>query len=303
MSKSGDKLYWATLMPVFCSQAKNPNEIAYDILDKTSGLLFYTKSNKDIKFSSSILDTIGAQAPEDIELSSSLLVGTTWDGPDFFKAYILDAVCGYTVGAGDEYFSSLPQISKKSGKNYLKFTPEEMQNHFLLNSGLYIIDPVRRWRFSTLPIIPNPDFELANAILDFEYGSDIEEAMRNTSKEFYELLFPDTYGFSTTLIFPNQAEVDDDQGELKKIKELAYAKFIEELDGDDLEGLIKTLWPTENIDPYTGKKETSPWGDNPYKRDPYDSSAASAASATYEDYKKYMKKYKDDRWDPGAYNK
>lgn len=301
MSKSGDKLYWATLMPVFCSQAKNSNEIAYDILDKTSGLLFYTKSNKDIKFSSSILDTIGAQAPEDIEISSPLLVGTKWDGPDFFKAYILDAL-SYGA-AGDEYFSSLPQISKKSGKNYLKFTPEEMQNHFLLNSGLYIIDPVLRWS-SPLPIIPNPDFELANAILDFEYGSDIEEAMRNTSKEFYELLFPDTYGFSTTLIFPNQAEVDDDQGELKKIKELAYAKSIEELDGDDIETLIKKLWPTEKIDPYTGKKEPmTPWGDNPYDKDPYDSSAASAASSTYEDYKKYMKKYKDDRWDPGAYNK
>jgi len=288
-------------MHVLCSLFFFKQKTAYEILDKTSGLLFYTKSNKDIKFSSSILDTIGAQAPEDIEISSPLLVGTTWDGPDFFKAYILDAL-NYGA-AGDEYFASLPQISKKSGKNYLKFTPEEMQNHFLLNSGLYIIDPVLRWS-SPLHIIPNPDFELANAILDFEYGSDIEEAMRNTSKEFYELLFPDTYGFSTTLIFPNQAEVDDDQGELKKIKELAYAKSIEELDGDDLEGLIKKLWPTEKIDPYTGKKETSdPWGDNPYNRDPYDSSAASAASATYEDYKKYMKKYKDDRWDPGAYNK
>lgn len=291
MSKSGDKLYWATLMPVFCSQAKNSNEIAYDILDKTSGLLFYTKSNKDIKFSSSILDTIGAQAPEDIELSSSLLVGTTWDGPDFFKAYILDALD-----------SPLPRKS---------FTPEQMLNHFLLNSGLYIIDPAPlinpqspliKHQSKPLHIIPNPDFELANAILDFEYGSDIEEALRNTSKEFYELLFPDTYGFSTTLIFPNQAEVDDDQGELKKIKEL-HGLGPEELDGDDLEGLIKKLWPTDKKNPYTGKKETSPWGDNPYKRDPYDSSAASAASATYEDYKKYLKKYKEDDWDPGAYNK
>ena len=303
MGKLGTNWYWATLMPVFSSQPKNwqlPDPMAMN------GLLFYIQPEDKIKFSDSVLDAMQAVAP--IIVPESVLKSSVWDGPKIFRDYILEnTTLHFNVGTSQ---TAAPAIHIS---NDIK---EQMQNEFLVNCGLYIEVPGATP--SDTKLIPNPDFNLATAMLNstplFITHPDF---IAITGQEFYNLLLPDNYGFSTTLIFPNQDLVDEgvdsidtlekailDEAEKKekakeKARKLSYEEWLKKMK----ERGPNDPWGPSAPDPY--KK---PWDPDPYPRpkprpNPYTyppDDDWNPKPYDYEKYKEWMQKKKD--WDE-AYDK
>ena len=292
----GTNLYWATLMPIFSPQPKHIQTL-YE-------LLVYIQHEHKIEFSSSVLEAMKADAP--VDTISSLLQSSTWDGPQFFTDYIFENVPTLTT-PGSITPATAAAISSVKPIHFSQDVKEQLQNEFLLNCGLYIKDPSAHLNIPGLPlsIIPNPDFNLAGSVMDSSWGTIHNQPPINfvatTGEEFYQLLGPDNYGFSTTLIFPNQALVDEDvpdddeDEEEKKKKPNPFNPA----------PITKTPWdPTKN--PYGDKPSPYPY---PKEKAPYDYSHSGASAADYKKYKEGMikKGHEDDNWPGhdkyGDYNK
>jgi hypothetical protein len=276
-----------------------------------NGLLFYIQPEDKIKFSDSVLDAMQAEAPSIISDAGRLLKSSTWDGPKIFRDYILEnTTLHFNVGTSQ---TAVPAIHIS---NDIK---EQMQNEFLVNCGLYIEVPGATP--SDTKLIPNPDFNLATAMMDSKLDLRGPNALSNfigkTGQEFYKLILPDNYGFSTTLIFPNQDLVDEgvdsidtlekailDEAEKKekakeKARKLSYEEWLKKIK----EGGPNDPWGPTAPDPY--KK---PWDPDPYPRpkprpNPYTyppDDDWDPKPYDYEKYKEWMQKKKD--WDE-AYDK
>lgn len=293
MGKPGTNSYWATLMPVFSPQPRrNQPEPDWPGLN---GLLVYVQHEHKIEFSSSVLEVMKAQAP--VDNISSLLKSSTWDGPKFFQDYIIESATSHFRHA-----QANPPI------HISKDIKEQMQKEFLVNCGLYIEDPKPHLNLAGLPlsIIPNPDFNLAEAVMDSSWGTTPTAPINFvaiTGEEFYQLLGPDNYGFSTTLIFPNQAVIDgdvptDDEDEAKTEKE--KKEFKPKTSYEDWLKLLKERGSDDN--PWG--PSTDPWKEpypktkprpNPYTYPPdddWDHTKRPDNSYDYEKYKEWLQKKK-----------
>lgn len=286
----GTNLYWATLMPIFSPQPKGVDDKQWPILD---GILFYIQHEHKIKFSSSVLEVMKADAP--VDTISSLLQSSTWDGPQFFTDYIFENVPVLVKPHAHPTHTPAIHIS-----NDVK---EQIQNEFLINSGLYIKDPKLNLPIGPgmpISIIPNPDFDLATTMLKRDHlwarranQAEIHAFIEIVGEDFYTLLLRENYGFSTTLIFPNQALVDEgvsDDDEDEEEKEKKPNPFNP--------APMKTPWdPTKN--PYGDKPSPYPY---PKEKAPYDYSHSGASAADYKKYKEGMIKngHEDDNW-PGQH--
>lgn len=292
MGKKKTNAIWATLMPVFSPQQKGEKtlDLKYQISVHEAlahnGLLIYMTADKEIDFSVSVLAAMNAQAPVESNDGDVVLTNSPWNGPEIFTDYILGSV---TVPS-----SSSPSMSA-----------EEIQNKFLVSSGLY------GFNVKTGLLSPNPDFDLATAMMDTKLGQPGMAQTPNSikdhaPKEFYQLLLPDTYGFSTTLILPNQADVDSDASD-KKVAALSQL-LDTKTDSDaekDLDNFMKKYWPADKRNPY----EDNPYDNYPPKKSkgwppvpapgPYDYS-----NPDYDKYRDWLKKMKeqgDDDWGTGKY--
>ncbi len=316
MGKQGTNSYWATLMPVFSSKPKNwqlPDPMAM------TGLLFYVKHEDKIKFSDSVLDAMQAEAPVITpDNAGSLLQSSIWDGPKIFQDYILESVPATTMNPLTSVKPSAIHIS-----NDVK---EQMQNEFLVNCGLYIQDPTFLTKTKSNPIIPNPDFDLAEAVMDSSWGTTPTAPINFvaiTGEEFYQLLGSDNYGFSTTLIFPNQDLVDKDVDSLvdtlekaildeaekkekakEKARKLSYEEWLKKMkEKEGGPGSPNDPWGPSAPDPYKKPWDPDPYPSpkprpNPYTYPPDDD--WNPKPYDYEKYKEWMQKKKD--WDE-AYDK
>ena len=257
MAKQGTNMFWATLMPVFAPQPKDEPLLTYN-----NGLLMYIRHDQKITFSSSVLEAMEAVAP--IVSVGNILKSSTWDGPLIFQNYVLEnSALGFQTVT----------------KPISTAEAEKMHNEFLLNSGLYVM------QVSSGLLIPNPNYDLSTAVMDSALmgmsmpsgkgvGTTKKELIAITGEEFYQLLLPDTYGFSTTLIYPNQSLVDGIIEKMKKskkeeddAKETSFEEFIKALkEGDNPYVDPKDPYPK---DPW--KKKPDPWGPSPgtpYPGDP-----------------------------------
>ena len=301
MAKEMNNWFWATLMPVFSPQPTrlrisppqslrpNPHVEAHN------GLIVYSKHKDAIDFSSSVLGAMQAVAP--VIVPEGVLKSSVWDGPKLFQDFILTnmastslSLSGWTAGA-------------PSGTS-----PEKIYNEFVINTGLYIEDPlISATPGKIAPIVPNPDFNLAEVMLVFGQAGMLDSArmadfIKITGEEFYKLLLPDNYGFSTTLIFPDQdilnedSQAEIDAAEIEKLR--AYEEFIK---------ILKEGHPDEwdPVDPY---KKPKPWGDptgpgapwepklhrpNPYDPKPSDKNPYKWYPEDYDKYRSYLGKKKD----------
>lgn len=288
MGKLGTNGYWATLMPVFGPRQKRH----MSAIEGNTGLLFYIKHGDKIEFSDSVLEAMQAEAPVITpDNAGSLLQSAIWDGPKIFRDYILENI---PLQVAPKKLTSV----KPSAIHIANDVKEQMQNDFLVNCGLYIQDPTFLTKTKSNPIIPNPDFDLAIAMLSCEipnlgagWDQDALDAfIEIVGEEFYKLLLSENYGFSTTLIFPNLDIVDDldtvDQAIKEKIakKEAkkAYEDWLKKMK-ERKPGAPKDPWDPSPPDPYK-----TPWDPDPYphpkpRPNPY----------TYPP---------DDDWDPKPYD-
>ena len=252
MAKQGTNMFWATLMPVFAPQPKDEPLLTYN-----NGLLMYIRHDQKITFSSSVLEAMEAVAP--IVSVGNILKSSTWDGPLIFQNYVLEnSALGFQTVT----------------KPISTAEAEKMHNEFLVNSGLYV------YQVSSGLLIPNPNYDLSTAVMDSALmgmsmpsgkgvGTTKKELIAITGEEFYQLLLPDTYGFSTTLIYPNQSLVDGIIEKMKKskkeeddAKETSFEEFIKALkEGDNPYVDPKDPYPK---DPW--KKKPDPWGPSPGTR-------------------------------------
>jgi hypothetical protein len=269
MGKQGTNPYWATLMPVFSPQPKDWN---LPVPFAANGFLFYVRHEHKIKFSDSVLEAMQAEAP--IITSGSLLQGSTWDGPKIFREYILEnATLHFSKGKSSAKLPSAIHLS-----NDIK---EQRQNEFLVNCGLYIEDPSSTIKSNPFAIIPNPDFNLAEAVMDSSWGTTPTTPVNFvaiTGEEFYELLLPDNYGFSTTLIFPNQDLLDGDEDAdsmltlekaiLEEAEKEAKEKDKEKRRKMSYEEWIKWMEKQRKPDPWGPPGPGDPWNPDPYPNAP-----------------------------------
>ena len=283
MAKQITNWYWATLMPVFTPQLKRIKEWG-SLPFASNGFLLYIKHKDNVNFSPSILDAMQAAAP--IVSSGITLQSSTWDGPTIFRDYILD-------NSTLQFTSVIPP----SGPIVLSQDErEKIHNEFLINCGLYIEDTKSKKLTSqgkSITLIPNPDFDLATAMIESVItwrgaGLDQDELdafIKITGVQFYELLGSDNYGFSTTLIFPNQSLVDggvdsmidsivekmeeaEKKEKEKKKRHLSYEEWIKKMKdrGDEPWGPPGPGTPW-NPDPYPNVPQPRP---NPYGYPPED---------------------------------
>ena len=277
MSKKKTNALWATLIPIFSAQQKSMPVIANmsGDLDERYRLLIYMTADKEIDFSVSVLAAMNAQAPVESNDGDDVLMNSPWNGPEIFTDYIL---------------GNVPVSSIKPEH----MSAEEMQNEFLVSSNLYMKNLHN--------IIPNPDFELATEMKDY-YGqlftiADIDAFIEITGEKFYQLLRPDNYGFSTTLIFPNQALVDEDVPDDDEDEEEKKKK------PNPFNPTTKAPWDPTN--PYRDIPTPQSY---PKEKSPYDYSHSGASAADYRKYKENMMKkgHEDDNWPGhdkyGDYNK
>ena len=256
MAKKMTNWFWATLMPVFSPQPKHKNPGPQNVpspprslrpntghVEAHNGLIVYSKHKDGIDFSSSVLDAMQAVAP--IIVPESVLKSSVWDGPKIFQDFILA--------------NMVPDLGRSS---------EEMYNDFVLLTGLYIQDPLISSKPGKIvPIVPNPDFNLAEVMLESVFTwrgagldqDEIDAFIKITGEEFYKLLLPDNYGFSTTLIFPNQDLVDGDLPDDKTKKEKTKKE--------------KKKGTPMSYEDWLKKMEKGPWGPpgpgDPWSPDPY----------------------------------
>ena len=183
---------WATIMPVFSPRVKDM--FLFD-KDGDGHIIFYGKSANPIMFSTSVLDAMDAEAPA--PTTPGILVEAIWSGPKVFEAYVLQsAISNYPGG-----------ITSAASNNLSPSEKVKMHNDFLLNCGMYVFD------VSTGLMIPNPDYDMAAQMIEFDFGEPALGEFIDFCKgreEFCKLLQPENYGFSTTLIYPNQNIVNED---------------------------------------------------------------------------------------------
>ncbi len=321
MAKQITNWYWATLMPVFTPQLKRIKEWG-SLPFASNGFLLYIKHKDNVNFSPSILDAMQAAAP--IVSSGITLQSSTWDGPTIFRDYILD-------NSTLQFTSVIPP----SGPIVLSQDErEKIHNEFLINCGLYIEDTKSKKLTSqgkSITLIPNPDFDLATAMIESVItwrgaGLDQDELdafIKITGVQFYELLGSDNYGFSTTLIFPNQDLVDKDVDSLvdtlekaildeaekkekakEKARKLSYEEWLKKMkEKEGGPGSPNDPWGPSAPDPYKKPWDPDPYPSpkprpNPYTYPPDDD--WNPKPYDYEKYKEWMQKKKD--WDE-AYDK
>ena len=248
---------WATIMPVFSPRVKDM--FLFD-KDGDGHIIFYGKSANPIMFSTSVLDAMDAEAPP--PTSAGILVGAVWDGPKVFEAYVLQsAISNYPGG-----------ITSAASNNLSPSEKVKMHNDFLLNCGMYVFD------VSTGLMIPNPDYDMATKIIELDFGDSALGEFIDFCKgreEFCKLLQPENYGFSTTLIYPNQNIVNEDPESPATAANPPLATvFIKRMKDEDPWGKPKkNPWP--QIDPYNpppyaakqpyGGKSKWDWDSSDYK--------------------------------------
>jgi hypothetical protein len=219
-------------------------------------------------FSTSVLDAMDAEAPA--PTPPGILVEAIWDGPKVFEAYVLQsAISNYPGG-----------ITSAASNNLSPSEKVKMHNDFLLNCGMYVFD------VSTGLMIPNPDYDMAVQMIEFDFGEPALGEFIDFCKgreEFCKLLQPENYGFSTTLIYPNQNIVDEDDEDDEDDKKTPpkkknpygdYDEFIKRMKDEDPWGKPKiNPWPEidpYNPPPYAGKQPYAPnkswdWDSGDYK--------------------------------------
>jgi hypothetical protein len=258
---------WATLMPVFSPRVKD--SFSFQEWDSADGpIIFYGKPTNPIMFSTSVLDAMDAEAPA--PTPPGILVEAIWDGPKVFEAYVLQsAISNYPGG-----------ITSAASNNLSPSEKVKMHNDFLLNCGMYVFD------VSTGLMIPNPDYDMATKIIELDFGDSALGEFIDFCKgreEFCKLLQPENYGFSTTLIYPNQNIVDEDDEDDEDDKKTPpkkknpygdYDEFIKRMKDEDPWGKPKiNPWPEidpYNPPPYAGKQPYAPnkswdWDSGDYK--------------------------------------
>jgi len=250
---------WATIMPVFSPRVKD--SFSFQEWDSADGhIIFYGKSANPIMFSTSVLDAMDAEAPP--PTSAGILVGAVWDGPKVFEAYVLQsAISNYPGG-----------ITSAASNNLSPSEKVKMHNDFLLNCGMYVFD------VSTGLMIPNPDYDMATKIIELDFGDSALGEFIDFCKgreEFCKLLQPENYGFSTTLIYPNQNIVNEDPESPATAANPPLATvFIKRMKDEDPWGKPKkNPWPEinpYNPPPYAGKQPYAPnkswdWDSGDYK--------------------------------------
>jgi hypothetical protein len=292
-------------MPVFSPQPKHPHGRPQNVPSQPrslrpnthveeayNGLIVYNKHKDTIDFSSSILDAMQAVAPV---IVPELLKSSVWDGPKIFQQFIL---------------SNMPTHLNDASRRSL----EKMYNEFIINTELYIPDPlISPTPGKIVSIVPNPYFNLSRAMIDTKLGKIPQQTghrnnvltpfVAKIGKEFLNIIQnPNNYGFSTTLIFPDQdilnansqAKIDAAEIEKRRAHE-EYIKILKEGHPDE--------WNPTN--PY---KKPQPWGDptgpgapweprpkpNPYDPyDPRDKNPYKWIPEDYDKYRSYLGKKKD----------
>ena len=248
---------WATIMPVFSPRVKDM--FLFD-KDGDGHIIFYGKSANPIMFSTSVLDAMDAEAPA--PTPPGILVEAIWSGPKVFEAYVLQsAISNYPGG-----------ITSAASNNLSPSEKVKMHNDFLLNCGMYVFD------VSTGLMIPNPDYDMAAQMIEFDFGEPALGEFIDFCKgreEFCKLLQPENYGFSTTLIYPNQNIVNEDPESPATAANPPLARvFIKRMKDEDPWGKPKkNPWPEinpYNPPPYAGKQPYAPnkswdWDSGDYK--------------------------------------
>ncbi len=250
--------YWATLMPIFSPQKK----FSGNYFDPHNGLLFYEQVfGRKVVFSDSVLEAMEAEAPPPTP-AGSILKSSLWDGPQIFKDYMIDS-------------ATVVRAVQATAKIVSPEDAAKLHTEFLINLGLYIPDPLVAKNVKMNLIVPNPDYDLSVEMLSRTYGTsekDRKELIEKVGADFYQLLLPENYGFSTTLIYPNQSLVDgryahvipDDEDELDTEKkrqdeeEERKKKLQEEWDK------IYKKKKKNPYDPGPWKPQPNPWPDPPY---------------------------------------
>ncbi len=280
MAKKMTNWFWATLMPVFSPQPKHKNSGPQNVpsppkslrpntghVEAHNGLIVYSKHKDGIDFSSSVLDAMQAVVP--VIVPEGVLKSSVWDGPKLFQEFI--------------FANMVPDLGRSS---------EEMYNDFVLLTGLYIEDPLisspqpPSGVGKVVPIVPNPDFNLAEVMLESVFTwrgagldqDEIDAFIKITGEEFYELLLPDNYGFSTTLIFPNQDLLDGDEDAdsmltlekaiLEEAEKEAKEKDKEKRRKMSYEEWIKWMEKQRKPDPWGPPGPGDPWSPDPYPNVP-----------------------------------
>ena len=256
---------WATIMPVFSPRVKD--SFSFQEWDSADGhIIFYGKSANPIMFSTSVLDAMDAEAPA--PTPPGILVEAIWSGPKVFEAYVLQsAISNYPGG-----------ITSAASNNLSPSEKVKMHNDFLLNCGMYVFD------VSTGLMIPNPDYDMAAQMIEFDFGEPALGEFIDFCKgreEFCKLLQPENYGFSTTLRYPNPNIVDEDDKKSPSVFKVIsdkvgdYDEFIKRMKDEDPWGKPKdkSWWPEidpYNPPPYEGKQPYAPnkswdWDSGDYK--------------------------------------
>ena len=249
------QVYWATLMPIFSPQTK----FAGNFYDPHNGLLFYEKvTGRKVVFSDSVLEAMEAEAPAPLP-AGSLLKSSLWDGPQIFKEYIIDSAT--VIGAVPAKKVSPTEAAK-------------LHTEFLMNLGLYIPDPLitsNPTKGGQTLIVPNPDYDLSFEMLSRTYGTSEKDRLDLITKvgaDFYQLLLPENYGFSTTLIYPNQALVDGISAQVVPDDEIDTERKRQDEEEERKKKLQEEwdkIYKKKNpYDPGPWKPQPNPWPDPPY---------------------------------------